>query len=213
MRGRQQQTIAKFSIRQMSDSYQQKIAEFAPYSDKNVVPQTLRGNMPPPPPRPAFYKQGAAKIAEVNAAKAGQAIDNAGKAVGKAVGGVKGAASEVRKQVVNAKNKVAVLVKGANGKAFIQQRWKNVQDAAGAAGNAAKQAGGVIKANPGKSVLAAGAIGAGGYGLSKLLEADRKGTEQLLKSQAFEEYKKGNPGLLEKAGIWKNRKTQKNPYK
>lgn len=117
-------------------------------------------------------------------------------------------------QVNKAKNKVAVLVKGAGGKTFIQQRWKNVQDAAGAAGNAAKQAGGAIKANPGKSALAVGAIAAAGAGGAYLIaNKPKQKSDRQLKAEAFDVYKSGKPGLGEKAGILPDRRTQSNPYR
>jgi hypothetical protein len=101
------------------------------------------------------YVQGAAKQAENAANAAGKAA----KAVGNAAGGIgntiKKAADSVAKQAVAAKNKVAVLVKGADGKVFVQQRWKNVQDAAG-------KAGAFVKANPAKTGLIVAGVGAAG---------------------------------------------------
>lgn len=153
--------VSEFSMTKMGEDFQSgRFAEFAPYSDKNVVPPSLMGGK--------NFAQGAAKRAEVNAAKAGAAIDNAVKATGKAGAAIRNAAGKVGEVAVNAKNKVAVLVKGANGKAFIQQRWKNVQDAGKAVGGAARQAGGAIKANPGKSAAIAGAVGLAGGGIYAL---------------------------------------------
>jgi flagellar hook-basal body complex protein FliE len=128
---------------QLGADFESHIANFAPYNPDNVVVGAMGGKN---------YVQGAAKQVENAANAAGKAA----KAVGKAAGGIgntiKNAADSVAKQAVAAKNKVAVLVKGENGKMFVQQRWKNVQDAV------AKGAA-FVKANPGKTAGAAAVLG------------------------------------------------------
>jgi flagellar hook-basal body complex protein FliE len=134
---------AEFSMSQLGADFESHIANFAPYNPDNVVVGAMGGKN---------YVQGAAKQVENAANAAGKAA----KAVGKAAGGIgntiKNAADSVAKQAVAAKNKVAVLVKGENGKMFVQQRWKNVQDAV------AKGAA-FVKANPGKTAGAAAVLG------------------------------------------------------
>jgi hypothetical protein len=139
---------------QLGADFNNDIANFAPYSPDNVVPGggAMGGKN---------YVQGAAKQAENAANAAGKAA----KAVGNAAGGIgetiKKAADSVAKQAVAAKNKVAVLVKGADGKVFVQQRWKNIQDAAG-------KAGAFVKANPGKTAGYAAVLG-GSYVAGQVL--------------------------------------------
>lgn len=170
MRGRK--SNAEFSMSQLGADFSHDIANFAPYSPDNVVPggRAMGGKN---------YVQGAAKQ-----------VENAAGGIGNTI---KKAADSVGKQAVAAKNKVAVLVKGADGKVFVQQRWKNVKDAGKAVGNAAKQAGGVIKANPGKAA-AAGILLAGTALVANDLYQNNRTPSQIRRNQAMAKAFNGGKG-------------------